>query len=168
MASETILKSPIYRGSKSDFCGPTAIAAVTGESLEDVRAAIHQVRGEGFLAKNGNRMPITGMTNNELLKVMVELGWRGVECAVPEGQHWGLRKLERPFPKLKEFCQQRGSEGPFIVNVTGHYIAVGGGEVCDTRTRFPIEIERAMKRTGWAGAWVRNWWRFERQPQASS
>jgi len=35
-------------------------------------------------------------------------------------------------PNHPDYTGKRGNDGPFIVNVTGHYYAVSHGEICDT------------------------------------
>lgn len=159
-----MLHTPIYRGAASEYCGPTAIAAVTGVSLRDVRETIYQARGSHFLKSNGDRMPIIGMANTDLIATMALLGWHAVEemfNPVPI-MATGYRGHGAPrlYPTLLQFAEAHGARGPFIVEVTGHYIAVSHGELCDTRFRIPADLKMAVTRRGMPGRWVRHWWRF--------
>lgn len=151
-----MLHNPRYRGSQREFCGPTAIAAVTGASLEEVRDAIRQVRGPTLRA-DGAYMPITGLPVVELLEVMDNLGWKVVE----EDLWQDRAELKRAkLCTLGEFAENHGHDGPYIVNVTGHYVAISQHEFCDTRSIMCTDLDRAMKWRGMAGKWVKNWWKF--------
>lgn len=146
-----MLYTPIYRGNAREYCGPTAMAAVTGEPLAVIRDAIREVRGKR--AADGDWMPITGLSNSELVNAMIRLGWLPVEKVETDNNYSRHDKFT-----FGNFLQVHGYTGPFIVNVTNHYIAVSNGEVCDTHTRIPIEIKR-WKRAR-PGRWVKRWWRF--------
>ena len=151
-----MLYNPRYRGSKSEFCGPTAIAAVTGASLEEVRDAIRQERGPQ-LRSDGGYMPIMGLTVVELLGAMDHLGWKVIE----EDKWCDRAELTRAkLCTLGEFAYNRGHGGPYIVNVTGHFVAIGFDEFCDTRSIMVTDLDRAMKWRNMAGKWVKNWWKF--------
>lgn len=172
---ETMLFTPIRNSGSSRFCGPTAIAAVTGISGSEVRDAIRQARGD-IRNSGGSHMPVAGLSNQDLLAAMAVLGWN-----VAEDWHEPSRRLSivgqgidgrvaRPdgFKPLAftAFLCERGNDGPFIVNVTGHYIAVSHGELCDADTcPLPTEIDRylARKRPRYAGSWIAHWWRFVQQ-----
>lgn len=167
-----MLHTPIRNTGSSRFCGPTAIAAVTGLQGNDIRDAIRQARGDIRNAAGGH-MPVAGMSRKDLLATMDVLGWDVVEeWHEPSrrqqvvGQGFDA-KLVRPdgYKPLAfaAFLRERGDGGPFIVNVTGHYIAVSDGELCDADTcPLPTEIDRylARKRQRYAGSWVAHWWRF--------
>lgn len=156
MTTTTHLFNPRYRGKQREFCGPTAIAAVTGASLEDIRDAIRQERGPERKS-DGSHMPIMGLTVVELLGVMDHLGWKVIE----EDSYKDRAELKRAkLCTLGEFAIAHGHDGPFIVNVTGHYVAISHDEFCDTRSIMCTDLDRAMKWKGVAGKWVKNWWKF--------
>jgi hypothetical protein len=68
---------------------------------------------------------------------------------------------------LDAFAKEHGDDGPFIVNVTGHYVAISNGEFCDPYVKRPKAFAEAFegkwyggrKRKGSVG--VQKWWRFE-------
>jgi hypothetical protein len=96
------------------YCGPTAISAVTGCSIQEVETAIQSFRGD--------RLSVKGITDHELVSTLDQLN-----CAVVET---GDKNLT-----LAKFMQERGySDGPFIVGVDDHYVAISCGEICDTQT----------------------------------
>lgn len=141
------LQTPIY-DVRSSYCGPTAIAAITGHPISVIKETIREI--------SGHRM-VTGVSNKDLLAAMAKLGWCPVETVETENEHYSHRDLF----KLGDFLDAHGDRGPFIVNVTGHYIAVSHGEVCDTATKLPIDIKKWRKAK--PGRWVKRWWRFELQ-----
>jgi len=153
--------------------------SVTGVVGSDVRDAVRQARGD-IRDANGAHMPVMGVSNADLVATMILLGWEvAEEWTSPSGkleidrrtyddETGSYRKAKRPDgfkPHLfSDFLRERGNGGPYIVNVTGHYMAVGGGEVCDSYDRFlPTEIDRylARGRAKYRNAWVWKWWRFE-------
>jgi len=143
-----MLYTPIYDVRSRAFCGPTAIAAVTGEPVSVIRDVVRGLRGP---RSNGTRRAIMGMSNTELLKVMTMLGWNLTERD-PAYRTGVLR--------LGDFLDTRArNDGPFVVNVRNHYYAASHGEVCDTNLQIPIEIERF--RNG-RQRWVQRWWKFTR------
>lgn len=148
------LHTPVYDVRTGAFCGPTAISAVTGLRISVIREALRQASGKLETA-NGSAHPVMGVANSDLVKAMELLGWRvtwavrtdNKDAATPDKYRWD------------DFLEDHAAGGPFIVNVTGHYIAVSHGEVCDTFTKLPIPAarwKRGRKR------WVKGWWKFER------
>lgn len=161
--------------------------AVTGERGSVVRNAIRAARGYPT-DKNGAHMPVQGLSNSDLLGAMTCLGWRVVEqwdtpnaklsqrVKIPDPKgNWydgsgGRFRYERKRPEgfkpvtFADFLTERGATGPYIVNVTGHYMAVSHGEVCDASSTFlPTDIDRYLTRGKYRyrQAWVWHWWRFE-------
>jgi hypothetical protein len=90
-----------------------------------------------------------GVANAELLIAMETFGWVVADEGFP---------IKPTKYRFNQFLEEHGHDGPFIVNVTGHYIAVGWGEACDTHTKLPIEITRWNKARG--RRWVQHWWKF--------
>lgn len=153
-----MLHTPDYGDGARPFCGPTAIAAVTGESFKTIykkirryrsererpRAGGRILRGGSVLDCLGRKIPIRGMGNIELLEVMRRFGFK----PKPHQEH-GMT--------LRAFCDDRGHIGPFIVNVTGHYVAVSHGMICDTKTKVPVPIAEYEK----LGYRVKRYWLFQ-------
>ena len=153
------LYTPHRNSGSSRYCGPTAIMAVTGCKGSDVSAAIRQARGFILDAGRppgwrGRRYRVTGVSTKDLITAMEILGWIVTEE--------GLVRIFRPY-RFSQFLTDHGHRGPFIVNVTGHYLAVSHGEVCDGATTIiPIEIDRYLKGRGFKyhQSWVQHWWKF--------
>ena len=146
-----MLHTPHYDVRTRAFCGPTAMSAVTGIRISEIRETIRKIRGT--VASNGAAMPVTGLANDELIQAMELLGWKIAEKADCETDQ------RKEVFRLGEFLDANGHLGPYIVNVTGHYYAVSHGEICDTFTCLPKPIERFRKGRA---RWIQRWWRFER------
>lgn len=152
-----MLHKPNHDVRTQAFCGPTAMSAITGLPISLIRDAVREVSGLIETA-SGAAHPIMGMRNAWLTDAMALLGWRVIESEEYRQPHI-RRNYQSPMspPRLGDFCAERGNDGPFIVNVTGHYVAVGFGEICDTFTSIPIDISGYNRRMG---RWVLRWWKF--------
>jgi hypothetical protein len=142
------------------FCAPTAIAAITGEPVSVVRDAIRQASGK-MLTSAGKAHPVMGVDNSSVLKAMALLGWHVVERrSVPSN----AKRYT-----LDAFAKDHGDDGPFIVNVPGHYVTISNGEFCDTYTKGPQALSDGALEGAWYGGrkrkgstGVQKWWRFEK------
>lgn len=175
------LHTPNQNSGSSRYCGPTAIMAVTGLPGSEVRDAVRQARGD-IRDASGAHMPVMGMSNTDLLATMTLLGWTAAEkweapngalrlVDDPKGQWIGPGGVRRSYRRpegfkpyiFSDFLRECGGGGPYIVNVTGHYMAVSAGEVCDAYENFlPREIDRYLTRgkPKYRNAWVWKWWLF--------
>lgn len=151
-----MLHKPNYDVRTRAFCGPTAMSAVTGLPISLIRDAVREVSGLMETA-NGAAHPVMGMRNEWLIDAMALLGWRVVDSADVASRFDKYERRDRLT--LGDFCAGCAKRGPYIVNVTGHYVAVGGGEICDTFTNIPLDIAGYRRRMG---RWVQRWWMFER------
>lgn len=122
---------------RKEYCGPTAIAAVTGCDLDSVRSAIYRHRRDiRDVQRDGSDKPIAGMLPEEINSVIEALGWRGSNHTI------------YPFGRasLKSFVSNFRDQGPFIVGVQEHVVAISHGEFCDTNTVVPIRLTLALRR----------------------
>jgi hypothetical protein len=71
-----MLHTPIYDVRGMPYCGPTAIAAVTGEPISIIRDIIREQVGT---KKNGHAKPNIGVSREVLLKTMHMLGWHVIK-----------------------------------------------------------------------------------------
>lgn len=109
------------------YCGPSAIAAVTGADCREVRGWINAVRGRP--ASTG----IRGLTSDVLIGTMASRGYwlREVVACLPP---------PHPHPTLERFLAEQAHEAVFIIAVTRHYVAAQGGVVFDNAVRFGIDV----------------------------
>ena len=122
-----MLSIPKTRGRQVDHCGATAMAAVTGASLAEVREAVRQDRADlGKFAKNGRHLPVGGLSDLEMIGAMHRLGWNIALSGRPLTPDRKMTKRNaRKLCTLDEFAVEHGHDGPFVVCVTWHYVAIG-------------------------------------------
>lgn len=155
---KTMLHTPFYDVRTRAFCGPTAMSAITGIRISVIRDAIRKASGQ-LVTSDGRAFPVMGVDPKDLTQAMADLGWL-VEETVETENHLHSR---RDAYTMEDFYNDHGKDGPFIVNVTGHYIAFSHGEVCDTYTKLPMPYEKWLKRK--RGRWVKRWWKFAYVPE---
>jgi hypothetical protein len=151
--SITPLHMPLYDTGAPPSCGSTAMAAVTGMPISVINEAIRRA------------YPVFGKTDGTLLLAMELLGFYVVE----EWSRGGVRY------KLDRFAKEHGRDGPFIVAVTEHYLAISNGDFCDSITMATCDLfGGVLNQPSWRGKrlgskWVWHWWRFARlkPPQES-
>lgn len=111
------------------FCGPTAVAAITGEPISRVRDCYRLVRyGSGWVNRR-RTPPIMGTRLAETEKVLRLLGfavsWQKVTDAPTLAAYLDCRTgMQRTYP-----C---------AVRVTGHLVAVSGWLFCDTFSKGQV------------------------------
>lgn len=121
------------------FCGPTAVAAITGQPISVVRDACRMARhGSDWPTKFQRAPRVKGMMNNELATALRILGfvgrWIRVSCNPTSAAWLEMRTAE-----------QRSK--PCVINVTRHYVTVSGYEFVDTFTKGEIvDVDEAPGR----------------------
>ncbi len=155
MNRETMLHTPNYDVRGRAFCGPTAIAAITGEPISVIREVIRSQIGT---KSDGTAMPVMGISNTVLLGTMTVLKWRVINESGSTDNRLNRMDVFR-FGDFLNHIQMHEHDGPYIVNVTGHYYAVDADEICDTHTKIPLEIHRFKRGRR---RWVQRWWQFEK------
>lgn len=169
-----MLHTPIYDVRGMPYCGPTAIAAVTGEPVSIIRDIIRSHVGR--TKSNGHAMPVIGVSNAVMLKTMSTLGWHVIKAGGSfsrRARQQVIRDTDdiyedvitptRDVFRLGDFLdtiQMNEQAGPYIVNVTRHYYAVDQDEICDTHTRIPLDVHRFNRGRR---RWVQKWWQFQKE-----
>ena len=106
------------------WCGPAAIAAITGEPVSKVLYAAKRVT---------TRESIRRMWCSEIVATLHELGR-------PRAETFGF---VGPYPTLAQWRKTRDEElhvRPVIAFITGHFIAVAGNRVVDHEFTDPIYL----------------------------
>ena len=111
------------------FCGPTAVAAITGEPVSRVRDAFRLVRYGANWTSRHRSPPIMGTYPHEVESALRLFGYVGVWRTV-EG-----------LPTLAAYLE--GREGlqrthPCVVRVKRHVVAVSGWVFCDTLSKGQV------------------------------
>lgn len=146
------------------WCGPTAAAAITGLPISRIHKMIRRVRSEherkmcgrilnggSVLDVNGRRMSVRGTYPSEIITIMKRAGY-------PVIGRW------RGPMALRAFLEDRAHLGPCIVEITGHFIAVSRGMLCDTYTKTPVPWQQYPKLRRQA----RRAWYFQSRPASAS
>lgn len=114
------------------WCGPAAIAAVTGRPVSEVISAVKTVRQLRGGSSSVREQPVKAMFASEVRCTLNHLGFQG-SYSVPTPRDArptfaGWRKSRTP-----EFRQQ-----PLIVLVTGHFVCIAGNRLVDNTHVDPI------------------------------
>lgn len=108
------------------FCGPTAVAAVTGVHADDVVDKIVELRRQNNSTKRPRKARVTGLSNSELVDTVRELGFKIKQVPKWEGR-LSLRKFVTGV-------SSKSTGRRFILEVPMHYVAVDGALVIDGST----------------------------------
>lgn len=111
------------------FCGPPAVATITGEPVSRVRDAFRLVRHGAGWTEYDRAPAITGTRDYEVQRVLRLFGYVG---------SW--RRIAG-LPTLAAYLEGRtGVERthPCVVHVTGHWVAVSGWVFCDTFSKGKV------------------------------
>lgn len=118
------------------WCGPAALAAITGRPTSEVVAAAKKISG---------KRRIKGMSNWLLKKTADALGFH-LEAKYPNDATY-LKYLHKPT--LARWARENKAlfaDKPVIVNVTGHYVTVHGRSLIDNQTKKVVSLKRAPHR----------------------
>lgn len=107
------------------YCGPTAIASITGEPISTVEALVKKA-----LIKPPQR--VIGMNILVGVHVLRILGY-----AVQDSQDWYKPNRIRPIELELMF-----KDGPYLIMTDKHFIAYSEGEFVDTSNHYPQPFER--------------------------
>lgn len=133
---------PAITGERGNgYCGPAALVSVFGCTVEFATARIRLVTGKAN---------VHGVYRNDMHYVLVN--WPDIDIGLGY-DYVGARKS----PTLERFAAEH-TPGIWIVNITGHYVALDSGslEVCDNHTIYPLPLARYRRRR----AHVKRAWRI--------
>ena len=120
------------------FCGPTAVAAIAGESLSFAIDCFRYVRYRRTWLEFPKAPPIRQTTTFEVMEALRLNGLLG---------YWMPVSGSPTFARFAEVRTDRLITNPCIVHVTGHVAAIHGWTWCDTKSRGNvIDIDDAPGR----------------------
>jgi len=130
-----MLYTPNKNGAQH-YCGPFSVATITGESFEAIYKRFRSYRsrhGRAIRDRVGKLIPIRGTWTREVLGVLDRLGYR----------HVRMEFKDHKRPTLGQVCDDlKYMTDPILLNVTGHFIVLKHGWLCDTYTGEPIEWQK--------------------------
>lgn len=126
-----MLREPIIDVSHRVFCGPRAIAVLTGVPVSRIEKMFRRIRSEWARRTSRDHtirpLLVRGVYNGEAIKVLARLG-----CTVTP-----LQTLE---PTIGRFIEDTRTLGlPCLVNVTHHYAVTFKGECSDMTAARPAK-----------------------------
>lgn len=125
----TTLFAPIVDAGHVPYCGPTAIAALTGVPVSRIEKMIRRCRRGGYRDSAGRKIAIKGSYPWEVIKVLKRLG-----CKVTA--------MKDPESTFGRFCADTAHiNAAFLVRVTGHFMAAFKGTFCDTSNLEPVPVD---------------------------
>lgn len=140
---------------KKAWCGPSAIATLTGCPLREATELLSRVTGEPY-AK------LSGVWDEAMSAALHQLGYRMAHNDV------GFKRLARRYHNtgghgvttLARFLAERSAMEkltPMLINITDHYVSAHLGWACDNHTDRPVPIGEFPK----PGRWVVSSWLVE-------
>lgn len=108
---------------RAPWCGPAAIAILTGVPHSRIIKMLRRCRGPGWRAK-----PIKGTYAHEVIKVLRRLGCKVEQSEVYEGT-------------LSKFAEDVRHAGAYLVNVTGHFMVTCAGAIADNSNPAGVPLE---------------------------
>lgn len=121
------------------WCGPAALATITGRPVSECMQAIRDARNWG------RNKPIKGVSCWLLEQAAKRLGLRFEQVFTT----FGGENVMRPRPTLAAWTRENKSkfaDAPVLLIVTGHYVTVAGNSFNDNHTRTPVRLRRAPHR----------------------
>lgn len=115
------LFKPVVDVKHRPFCGPTAVAALTGVPLARIEKMLRRSR-KGYRDSYGRKIAIKGTHTSEVLDVL-----RRLDCKVGEPS--------RPAMTFARFCDDTiNVPDAYLVEVPGHFMVTCQGLYCDNGT----------------------------------
>lgn len=157
------------------YCGPWALAALTGQELWLVREAVHRALEERAGGSSRDRVPkqIRGLYTSEVVRSLELLGHRAEQVVKFEAWEedpvqrelygYGYRRAHRPT--LRAWCTQLDRHhvpGKFLIHCGWHYVSAAYSasvflKLSDNLQRTPSPVPwhqfRGAHRRMW-GAWA--------------
>ena len=121
------------------YCGPTAMAAITGFGSMVVERMLQSLRKDAPKPRRERHARgdmVRAMWSSEVEPLARALGWRAVEVVAPLDQHYGTTLAQWQRRRVKDAA-------PYLVLVTGHFVAVQGRWFVDSTQREPIPFSKA-------------------------
>ena len=118
---------------KMHWCGPTALAIITGRTLNYCHNKLAKLRGI-------KPRYLRGVGNRQMRLAFAEMGYEMENVNIP------LRAGKRTMhmPTLKQYIMNEQSTADMrsvlLINVTNHYVVAQGGKIADNHCPNPIDV----------------------------
>ena len=118
---------------KMHWCGPSALAIITGRTLNYCHNKLAKLRGI-------QPRYLRGVSNRQMRLAFAEMGYEMENVNIP------LRAGKRTMhmPTLKQYIMNEQSTADMrsvlLINVTNHYVVAQGGKIADNHCPDPIDV----------------------------
>lgn len=120
----------LIRSERSNkFCGPAALALITGRPVDEMVAIVKSYRWKSY--RRDSRWPVKGMRNKEMVEILFNCGFDIVKMASHVDKQYGTEPTLAKWLRLTRVIRNPRPTLAFLVNVTGHYIVVCGRKIYD-------------------------------------
>lgn len=131
-----MLHEPIIDVKHTVYCGPRAIAVLTGVPVSRIEKMLRRCRRSGYKSSDGRTLPIKGTQTGEVIKVLKRLGCKITPMKRVATMNTTLGALIEDTVELSAPC---------LVWVTGHFCVTFKGKCSDgivRRNRWVISAWR--------------------------
>jgi hypothetical protein len=113
------------------WCGPAALALITGRTLKHCHRLLAQIRGI-------DQRYLKGVQNYEMKRALTRMGYSKKGIAIPLRE--GKKSMHMPTLRqwIEEDMKTKHWRGVVLVNVTNHYVVAHRGLVADNQWQKPV------------------------------
>lgn len=119
------------------WCGPTALAIITGRTLIFCQRALAKQRGI-------DQRYLKGVTNRQMRRALNAMGFEMVGVIIERNPPSASGR--RYMPTLRQYIEEQQTTAQFrsvmLINVTNHYVVAQRGLICDNNRIDPIPVDR--------------------------
>ena len=121
------------------WCGPAALAIITGRTLKHCHRLLAEIRGI-------DQRYLKGVWNSEMRRALYRMGFDAVRTEIP------FRKTLRQY--VEEHQTTAAFRSVVLVNVTDHYVVAHRGKIADNHEAEPTPVgkhpaSRKLVRYAW-------------------
>jgi len=118
---------------KIPWCGPSALAIITGRTLSYCHNKLARLRG---IAPRYLRR----VSNRQMRNALAEMGYEMENVNIPLRE--GQRTMHMPTLKSYIMNEQTTADmrSVLLINVTDHYVVAQGGKIADNQCPNPIDV----------------------------
>ena len=113
------------------YCGPFALAAITGKGFTEVRTLVHTLSGRKIT------QGITGMSEYRICQALNESGyWTRL------AYKWHNKDYQKKIT-FKEWLRRDRDDSFYLVVLTDHYVVVKGNQFIDNHSKHIVGVNYA-------------------------
>lgn len=130
MKLNTLKPGRAWRDGRVKWCGPTALALITGRTLIHCQRTLAKFEGK-------DQRYLRGVSNSSMLAALRSWGYHVEPVKIPWSRH---------HPTLRQYIEEQMPtlqwRQVMLWNVTDHYVVSLSGEVCDNHATKPTPVAK--------------------------